>query len=231
MSLPDLVPLIKAQSTVREIVAVCCNAPDEAVTVTVEVTGGGDVPLPLPPVPPPQPKIKPNPMIARTTSIINGVPRRFRQPNRHRMAAIAVAGKSGPEAGREVADCLAVEMVTWAMTALPTGVTVVGLKEQLAPDGRPKQAKLTSELNPFCGVTVRFTVPLLPEMTVSDAGDVASVNVGGGLMVYMADATALSAYPLATATATASIVSVVETVIGPVYTVELALGVVPSVVK
>lgn len=183
---PGVLPLIKDQLTVRKIGTVCWIAPDEAVTVTVEVTSGGDEPLPLLPVPLPQPKVKPNPMSPKTASINNGVPRRLRQPNRNRVAATAVIGNNGPESEREAADCASAEMVSWAVAAPPEGVTVAGLKEHVAPAGRPEQAKLTGESNPFCGVTVRLTVPSLPETTVSEGGDVSSVNVGvaaGGRLI------------------------------------------------
>jgi hypothetical protein len=33
--------------------------------------------------------------------------------------------------------------------AVPDGVRVVGLKEQIDPEGKPEQAKLTAELKPF----------------------------------------------------------------------------------
>jgi len=49
-------------------------------------------------------------------------------------------------------------MMSWVVAALPPdGVTVVGLNEQVAPLGSPEQVKLTNELKPFCGVTVRLT--------------------------------------------------------------------------
>jgi hypothetical protein len=37
-----------------------------------------------------------------------------------------------------------------------------GLKEQVTPAGRPEQLKLTGELKPFTGVTVRTIVPWVP---------------------------------------------------------------------
>jgi hypothetical protein len=78
------------------------------------------------------------------------------------------------------------------MTAALDGVTVDGENEQLSPDGRPEQLKLTAWLNPFCGVTVRVKVADLPEPMVALAGEDASVNEGWGiLMVYAAVATAL----------------------------------------
>jgi hypothetical protein len=62
-------------------------------------------------------------------------------------------------------------------------MTLFGLKEQLPPVGSPEQAKVTAELKPFCGVTVRFIVPCPPEFTVSADGKAPRVKVGGGLIV------------------------------------------------
>lgn len=53
---------------------------------------------------------------------------------------------------------------------LPLGVTVCGLKLQLAPAGKPLHAKLTAESNPFSGVTVNVAVPLCPTLIVSEVG-------------------------------------------------------------
>lgn len=60
-------------------------------------------------------------------------------------------------------------MESVAVTGAAAGVTDCGLKPQLAPLGRPEQAKLTDCLNPFAGVTVRVIVPMVPELTVRDA--------------------------------------------------------------
>ena len=42
------------------------------------------------------------------------------------------------------------------LSGAPAGVSVVGLKLHVAPDGRPEQAKLIVELNPLTGVTVKI---------------------------------------------------------------------------
>jgi hypothetical protein len=63
-------------------------------------------------------------------------------------------------------------------TAAPAGVTVAGLNAQLAPLGNPEQAKLTGALNPLEGVTVKVTVPELPEFTVNAAGCAATLKPG-----------------------------------------------------
>lgn len=74
-------------------------------------------------------------------------------------------------------------MVSCELTALPDGVTVAGLKEQVTPEGKPEQAKLTVELKPFCGVAVTIDVPLPPASTVSAFGDAANVKLGGGRLM------------------------------------------------
>jgi hypothetical protein len=90
---------------------------------------------------------------------------------RQRTMAKAVSGTIGRELVREAADWELVETVSTVVAAAAEGVTVVGLKEQVAPTGRPEQAKLTTELKPYCGVTVNVTVPSPPELTVSAEGD------------------------------------------------------------
>ncbi len=52
----------------------------------------------------------------------------------------------------------------------PLGVTEDGAKLQVAPEGSPLHAKLTSELNPFIGVTVNMAVPLCPATMVRVVG-------------------------------------------------------------
>lgn len=59
-------------------------------------------------------------------------------------------------------------MVSFVVAAAPEGVTVDGLNEHEAPVGSPEQAKLTEELKPFCGVTVKVVVTCPPDWTVSD---------------------------------------------------------------
>jgi hypothetical protein len=91
------------------------------------------------------------------------------------------------------------------------------------------QLKVVAEANPFCGVMEITEVPEPPGMIVSELGDAAIMNEAGGrLMIYAADATGLFEYPAATAIAWR--VSVTPTLIAPVYRVEDADGVEPSVV-
>jgi len=80
-------------------------------------------------------------------------------------------------------DCAVVDMVSWVVTADPEGVKVVGLNEHVAPVGKPRQAKLRVELNPYCGVTVSVTVPSLPDFRVREAGATWRTKLGGGAIV------------------------------------------------
>jgi hypothetical protein len=72
-------------------------------------------------------------------------------------------------------------------------------------------------------------VPVLPAVTVIDAGEAETEKSGGTLMMYAALATALLLSPVTAAIACS--VSEFATVMAPLYNVELAVGVVPSVVK
>ena len=60
--------------------------------------------------------------------------------------------------------------VSVVLTAAPLGVSMGGLNLQPASAGRPLQVKLTWELNPFSGVTVKVAVPLCPATMVSVVG-------------------------------------------------------------
>jgi hypothetical protein len=65
-------------------------------------------------------------------------------------------------------------------TILPVDVTVVGEKLHVASLGRPEQVKFTAAVgvNPFCGVNVIVSVPLLPAVTGSDAEETLSEKSG-----------------------------------------------------
>ena len=83
---------------------------------------------------------------------------------------------------------------------------------------------------PVLQETEIVVVPLCPPVTLIEAGEAATEKSGtGGLITYVALLTPLDEYPLANATASKG--SEAEMVIGPLYTVEPAVGVVPSVVK
>jgi hypothetical protein len=77
---------------------------------------------------------------------------------------------------------------------------------------------------------VNVTVEVLPVVApaTTETAVPTMLKLGGRLMVYVALATGLVLNPAATAMA--SIVSVAETLIAPLYTAELAVGVVPFVV-
>lgn len=63
---------------------------------------------------------------------------------------------------------------------LPDGPTVAGEKLQVAPEGSPEQANATvdDEENPFSGVSVTVSVPLLPAVTVMDGAESANAKSG-----------------------------------------------------
>jgi hypothetical protein len=89
-------------------------------------------------------------------------PRRFLKLNSSAASVSVEIGKNfliGPE---NRADALAV-IVSVSVTAFPEGEIVAGAKEQLAPVGRPAQAKVTVALKPYSGVIVRVIVPELPD--------------------------------------------------------------------
>jgi hypothetical protein len=70
--------------------------------------------------------------------------------------------------------------VSVLVTAAPLGVTEVGLKPQVASEGKPLHAKLTGELNPFFGVTVNVAFPLCPATMVRVVGLTDTWKSGGG---------------------------------------------------
>jgi hypothetical protein len=106
---------------------------------------------------------------------------------RHKPMAMAVNGRNGRELDREAADCELVEIVSTVVAAAPEGVTVVGLKEQVAPAGTPEQAKLTAELKPYSGVTVSVTVPGAPDLTVREDGEAPNVKFAGGTLATVSE--------------------------------------------
>jgi len=88
------------------------------------------------------------------------------------------------------------------VAAPPCGVTVVGKKLHVTPEGRPEQAKETCSAKPLCGVTDRFMVPLWPLVSVSEAEDApeAVENVNGDeLTVSVSAAEVLAALLLSPA--------------------------------
>ena len=73
-----------------------------------------------------------------------------------------------------------VAIVSIVVAAAPVGVTDEGEKLHELFAGRPEQLKVTALLNPFCGVTLRVAVPVIPAAILREEGFAASVNVGVG---------------------------------------------------
>jgi|HubBroStandDraft_1064217.scaffolds.fasta_scaffold5301185_1 hypothetical protein len=53
-------------------------------------------------------------------------------------------------------------MLTVLVAGAPLGVTLAGVKLQVAPWGNPEQAKLIAKLNPLAGVKVTVRVDACP---------------------------------------------------------------------
>lgn len=85
---------------------------------------------------------------------------------------------SGTDGGRAAED--EAWSVTVVETAEPEGVAVDGEKPHVTPAGRPEQLKVTAELNPLEGVSVRVAVPLLPDWIVMEEGAMETEKSGGG---------------------------------------------------
>jgi len=70
--------------------------------------------------------------------------------------------------------------VNVVVTAPPLGVTDEGEKLHVLFAGRPEQLNITTLLNPFCGVTLRVAVPVIPATMLKAEGFAVRVKVGGG---------------------------------------------------
>jgi hypothetical protein len=57
-------------------------------------------------------------------------------------------------------------------------MTVDGEKLHDAPVGNPEQLNDTGAANEFCGATKIVVVPLCPGVTLTDAGETATVKLG-----------------------------------------------------
>jgi len=108
---------------------------------------------------------------------------------------MAVNGRNGRELDREAAACELVEIVSTVVAATPEGVMVVGLKEQVPPTGNPEQAKLTTELKPYFGVTVSVTVPDAPDLTVREEDEAPNVKFAGGALATVSETVVVSTTP------------------------------------
>lgn len=95
------------------------------------------------------------------------------QPMQQSTTASAEYGNSGLELWRRAADDAEVVTVSVVEAAPPDGVTEPGKKLHDAPDGNPEQAKFTTELKPYSGVTVIEVVPLCPPVTEMEEGEAA----------------------------------------------------------
>jgi hypothetical protein len=214
--------------TVTEKVVVCISEPDAPVTVTAEVTAAREAVVAN--VAPPHPFNRHRPATLTTSSNSICRPRRFFQLMKHSATASTDPGNSGLGAWCNAALVVDVITVSAVEAAAPDGATVCGEKMHDTPAGNPAQFSDTGALNPLIGVTETMTVAVCPEFIVSEVGEAETEkSAAGTLVVYAALATVLVVKALAVAIAAS--VSVDDTVIGPVYTAEPVVGVLPSVVK
>jgi hypothetical protein len=78
----------------------------------------------------------------------------------------------------------------------PSAVTDVGEKLHVAPEGSPEQVNETDPANPFNAPTMMLALPDPPLETVSEAGFKVREKSGGGVVImYVADASELTAWP------------------------------------
>ena len=90
-----------------------------------------------------------------------------------------------------VEDGAVVEMVSVDCSGPAPMVPLAGAKEQVAPAGKLPQVKATVPVYPSCGVTVRDSVPVLPELMVSAGDPAAKVMYGDPVTTVMAGAVSL----------------------------------------
>jgi hypothetical protein len=91
---------------------------------------------------------------------------------------------------------------------LAAGVTEAGEKEQLAPEGRAEQARLTAVANPFCDVTVQVLVSVPPCRTDRLVGVQERAKLGGGVVTVRLIASLFTRVPLVPRTEKASVPAV-----------------------
>ena len=77
-------------------------------------------------------------------------------------------------------------MVSVLVAGLEFGETEAGLKVQLAPDGRPEQARVTALLNPFNPVTEMPSFTELPVLTEALLGEALMLKSPGALALNVA---------------------------------------------
>jgi len=115
---------------------------------------------------------------ATSTNSIICKPRRFFHPNQQSAAANTEPGNNGLALRWSAAVVVAVVTVSVVETTAPDVVTVAGEKLHDAPEGNPEQLNDTAPPNAFCGNTKIVVLPLCPAVTVSDAGETATVKLG-----------------------------------------------------
>jgi hypothetical protein len=151
--------------------------------VTVDVCE----PFPLPPLPPPQaviPAIATSPSARRQKRWKIGC--LLRTPARRTPPIPSRESKRGAPRLHGAVRFIAVavpEKVTVDVAAAPDGVIVAGLKLQLTPVGKPEQVKLTAELNPLLGVTVRVAVAAVEPVSDPLAGLIEIAKSGVGALI------------------------------------------------
>ena len=136
--------------------------------------------------------------VAKTASGNSARRRTLRRPNTKTQPAreTPAAGSHVLRAGRAAEAEALTAMVTCEVAATLEGVTLEGLKEQVVPVGRPEQAKVTAELKPFCGVTVRVSEPWLPDLTVSVETLEVNEKDGGGAATISVMVVVTAVFPL-----------------------------------
>ena len=95
------------------------------------------------------------------------------RPPKRKMHSIGVRpfGRGFGRSFRSEADATLVAIVSVVVAvALPLGVTVAGLKEQVASAGSPEHAKLMTDAKPKPGVAVMVVLPLPPPAIETEAG-------------------------------------------------------------
>ncbi len=203
-----------------------CSEPAVAVTVTTDATGAGCVAAAPPP---PQPLIRLR--ATRSIGIDRSIRSRLRrlQPKMHTMIAKVLPENRLPYLHNSYAVVGEVVMVRVVVAVPPDGMTAAGEKLQDAPTGRPEQLNVTVDANPFNDVIETIVEALCPATSVMEGIELTTEKSGAGrLMIYAALPTVLLDVP--PTIAMACTVSDDVTVMGPLYTEELVLGIVPSVV-
>jgi hypothetical protein len=168
--------------TVTDSVVVCVWLPPVAVMVTVLVPAGvefDDPPLhPITAAPAsPSSKSANTERLSKACDLVKL--RKYRRarskpkPPKRKMHSIGLrpfdhgVGRSF----RSEADATLVAIVSFVVaTVLPLGVTVAGLKEQVASAGSPEQAKVMADAKPEAGVAVMVVLPLPPPAIETEAG-------------------------------------------------------------